>query len=96
MRIFPTALCLVYQDLKTNQILEVGCVRRGDAHVLLHCLLLPGNSRVDVRINYWFNGGMTENVNEGLGAGNAGPTSGLLVSLKMRMENQSVSNETDL
>lgn len=72
-------------------------MRRGGAHVLLQCLLLPGNSRVDVRINYWFNGSMTKNVKEGLGAGNAcRPTSGLLVSLKMRMENQSVSNETDL
>lgn len=39
-----------------------------------------------VRINYRFNGSMTKNVKGGLGAGNAGPTSGLLVSLKMRME----------
>lgn len=47
-------------------------MRRGDAHVLLQCLLLPGNSRVYVRINYWLNGSMTKNVKEGLGAGNAG------------------------
>lgn len=65
-------------------------------HVLFLCPLLRGNSRVDVRINYRFNGSMTKNVKEGLSAGNAGPTSGLLASLKMRMENQSVSNETDL
>lgn len=32
------------------------------------CPLLTGNSRVDVRINYWFNGSMTKNVKEGLGA----------------------------
>lgn len=69
---------------------------------------LPGNSRVYVRINYRFNGSMTKNVKGGLGAGNAGPTSGLLVSLKMRMKsgwggggekkkrNQPVSNAADL
>lgn len=32
---------------------------------------LPGNSRVDVRINYWFNGSMTKNVKGGLEAENA-------------------------
>lgn len=85
-----------FKPFLPHQILVGG--RRGwaDAHALLQCPLLPGNSRVDVCINYRFNGSMTKNVKEGLGAGNAGPASGLLASLKMRVENQSVSNETDL
>lgn len=69
--------------------------RVDDAH-LLQCPHLPRNSHVDGCINYLFNGSMTKNVKQGLGAGNAGPTSGRLASLKMRMENQPVSNETDL
>lgn len=48
-----------------------------DARVLLRCVcvcvppsfFLPGNSRVYVRINYWFNGSMTKNVKEGLERG---------------------------
>lgn len=52
--------------------MEGGGGGEDDAHVLLQCPLLPGNSRVDVRINYWFNGSMTKNVKEGLGAGSAG------------------------
>lgn len=36
---------------------------------LLRCVsFLPGNSRVDARINYWFNGSMTKNVKGGLDA----------------------------
>lgn len=45
--------------------------RVDDAH-LLQCPHLPRNSHVDGCINYLFNGSMTKNVKQGLGAGNAG------------------------
>lgn len=50
---------------------------------------LPGNSRVDARINYWFNGSMTKNVKGGLEAEKAARRgAGAQISL--------ASNETDL
>lgn len=71
-----------------------------DAHVLLQCPLLPGNSRVDVRINYWFNGSMTKNVKEGLGDGGKKKQKKTRAYVRsaphLRCEwekNQSVSNE---
>lgn len=68
------------------------------ALVLLQCPLLPGYSRVDGRINCRFNGSMTKNVKDGLGAGNARPASArlLLTWDANGGGNQAVSNKMDL
>lgn len=53
-------------------LLNFGVLGRGSSRPsLLRCVsFLPGNSRVDARINYWFNGSMTKNVKGGLDAEN--------------------------